>query len=146
MSNKKKYIVLSIAGFLILSSIIAFYNRQLIMAWYDNAKNNPFKTGDKVYAHQYFILDDNKSEIALFRIIKSTSSFIGTYLKNKLLPISVDTLSGIVRLYAIDPNPKTINSNDTIPKALPKGYIFADKYLYVFWGAVTNKELNSFEK
>lgn len=141
------------------------------MAYYDNAKNNPFNAGDKVYANDFYFSGDinSNSEITLFRIIKSTtssdlkffpsgknimidsltkykSSFIGTYLKNKLLPVSVDTLSGIVRLYAITPKLKAINTNDTIPKALPKNYIFADKYHYVFWGSVINKELSSFKK
>jgi len=167
MANKKKYIVLSVAGVLILSSIIAFYNRQLIMAWYDNAKNNPFKTGDKVYAFRYFVLNNNKNrKLLLFRIGKSTSSsdmlpvattavmsdslikykssYIGTYIKVKYVPGVVNGKKVIVPFHSVKLNKWVMNKNSVKSDTLPKGYTYIDSDLYVVLPLIEKKEQNTY--
>ncbi|MBB6108966.1 hypothetical protein [Mucilaginibacter lappiensis] len=168
MSNKKKYIILSIAGVLILLSGLASFNLQLIKAYYYRQKHDHFSKGDKVYAYKYFINDVSVSKLELMRLIKSAtssefrlissgktivddslekykSSYIGTYIDYKFLPYIYKNKKAIQCIYSIEPNWKVVNKNDTIPDKLPKNFEFADSSFYLSWATTADKDLNAFK-
>ncbi|NHA04097.1 hypothetical protein G7092_09830 [Mucilaginibacter sp. HC2] len=147
---------------------MAFYNRQLIMAWYDNAKNNPFKTGDKVYIADYFPLSSSKNDpLLFFRLAKSTSSsdmkivmastavigdslikykssYIGTYIKVKYVPGVVHGENVIVPFHSIHLDERVINKLPKGGDILPKVYAYVDSDLYIVLPLVANKERNTY--
>jgi len=164
----KKYIILSIAGFLILLSSLALFNFQLIKAYCYRLKNHRFNKGDKVYAYSYFVSDVSVSKLELLRLIKSTtssefrlissgktivddslekykSSYIGTYIDYKFLPYIYKNRKVIRCVYSIEPNWKVVNKNDTIPDKLPKNFEFVDNEFYLNWATVEDKDLNEFK-
>lgn len=167
MSNKKKYIIISVVGVLILLSTLALFNLQLIKAHYYRLKHHRFNKGDKVYAYKYFVSDVSVSKLELLRLIKSTtssefrlissgktivddslekykSSYIGTYIDYKFLPYIYKNKETIQYIYSIEPNWKVVNKNDTIPDKLPQNFEFVDNNFYLSWKIIVEKDLNKF--
>jgi hypothetical protein len=166
MNPNKKYFksISLIAGIGILLAGLFFYNQSLITAYYSNAKLNPFNAGDKVYANKYLISDVSTLKIPLMRLIKSNtssnytwiysgksiiddslekqkSSLIGHYLKVNILTLEIKNKKSVARIYAIEPNWKTVDPNNAAPDALPANYSFADDNYYINWPLVSDKEI-----
>jgi len=168
MSNKKKYIILIIAGVLISLSGLALFNFRLIEAYFYRFKHHRFNKGDKVYAYKYFVSDVSVLKLELMRLVKSKtssdyklissgktivddslekykSSYIGTYIDYKFFPYIYKNRKAIRCIYSIEPNWKIVNKNDTIPDKLPQNFEFVDDNFYLSWRTIAEKDLNKFQ-
>ncbi|NHA04098.1 hypothetical protein G7092_09835 [Mucilaginibacter sp. HC2] len=168
MSNKKRYIVLSTAGVLILLFSLALFNFKLIEAYCYRLKHHRFSKGDKVYAYKYFVSDVSVLKLELMRLVKSKtssdyklissgkaivddslekykSSYIGTYIDYKFFPYIYKNRQAIRCIYSIEPNWKVVNKNDTIPDKLPQNFEFVDNNFYLSWKIAVEKDLNKFQ-
>ncbi|MBD1383992.1 hypothetical protein IDJ75_01790 [Mucilaginibacter rigui] len=167
LSHKKRNIFI-IIGISIASLIsIGIYNEESLKTYYNDFKYERFKQGDKIYAYKYFVDDISHSKIELYRLVKSNSSsdmkiiitnqafmsdsmfkykssFMGTMIKKKFVPLSDKGVSYIKKFYAISPNLKVLHIFPEIKFDLPTGYSYIDTNYYIPFAVASAKEENTF--
>ncbi|TWR25732.1 hypothetical protein FPZ43_15715 [Mucilaginibacter pallidiroseus] len=157
MTGKKLLLYVCII-LIIGAAIIGFLNIGYFKAYYKDLQTNDFTPGSRLYAFEAFNYSKN-FDLPIYRIaesqtssekkivlsgkcflsdslIKHKSAYIGNYLNRKLISIKYKASNGtdttsVVRLYAIMPNPKAVNTTRLKAGNLPQSYKFIDSNLYI---------------
>jgi len=152
----KKALIFSVI-ILAAACILVFLNKDLIPAYYNNARYNHFKYGDKLY-----IASDHSMELMLLiKPIDPASSkkpylidlgwqinidsakkyhtrCIGTYMHNRILNFNSNESYPRLNFYAIKPDKKLIDKYG-VSDSIPKDFELAQAPFYIPFFSVSNK-------